>query len=302
MIRNFISGTDGKSISVVEWGEVKNPVAILQISHGMAEHAMRYDGFAKDMNERGFIVVADDHRAHGKTDNQTLGYSKGNIWDLTLCDMAILCDYAKGKYSNIHGKELPVILFGHSYGSFLAQAFIRKYNQKLAGAIIGGSNYFKGALVSVGKIAAKIGCIFKGEQKPNVFLKKMSFDAYNKQFKEGTFISSIPEQCEKYKGDPECGFICSSNFYYNFFNGVSKLYQQQGDSLVDFPIFLVAGYCDPVGNMGNGVIQLQDWYKKQGAKVTCSIYKGVRHEYLNDTSAELARREMADFVISVVND
>ena len=54
--------------------------------------------------------------------------------------------------------------------------------------------------------------------------------------------------------------------------------------------------------MGNGVIQLQDWYKKQGAKVTCSIYKGVRHEYLNDTSAELARREMADFVISVVND
>lgn len=298
MIRNFIAGKDGKAISIVEWADVTQPVGILQISHGMAEHAMRYDGFARDMNKLGIIVVADDHRAHGKTDLQTLGYSKGDIWNNTLSDMAILCDYAKEKYSRAYGKDLKVVLFGHSYGSFLSQAFIRKYNKKLVGAVIGGSNYFKGALVSVGKIAAKIGCIFKAD-KPNYFLKKMSFDVYNKNFEEGTFISSIKEQCTKYEDDEECGFVCSSNFYYHFFKGVSTLYKKQGDSLKDFPILLVAGRCDPVGNMGKGVISLAQWYKTQEAKVTIRLYEGVRHEYLNDTSALASREDISSFALNL---
>lgn len=297
MIRNSITGKDGKAISIVEWAEVESPKAIIQIAHGMAEHAMRYDGFAKDMNKLGIIVVADDHRAHGKTDNETLGYSKGNIWEDTLSDMSILCDYAKEKYSKEFSRDLPVILFGHSYGSFLSQAFIRRFNDKIDGAILGGSNFFKGPIVGVGKIAAKIGCIFKGEEKPNTFLKKASFDVYNKNFTEGTFISSIVEQCEKYKQDPECGFVCSSNFYYNFFKGVSKLYKKEGQSLANFNILLIAGDKDPVGNMGKGVLALNEWYKKQGAKVNVILYEGVRHEYLNDTSAEQSRKDIASFVL-----
>ena len=298
MIRNYITGEDGKAISIVEWADVENPVAILQVSHGMAEHAMRYDGFAKDMNAKGIIVVADDHRAHGVTDELTLGYSKGDIWEHTLSDMAILCDYAKKKYSEQFNKQLPVVLFGHSYGSFLSQAFIRRYNSKLAGAILGGSNYFKGAVVGVGKFVAKLGCVFGKENKPNNFLKKMSFDVYNKNFEVGTFISSIPEQCEKYKDDKACGFVCSSNFYYNFFKGVKKLYVKHGDSLKDFPILLIAGKCDPVGNMGKGVIALEGWYKKQGANVATVLYDGVRHEYLNDISAEDSREKIAEFTIA----
>lgn len=299
MIRNLITGNDGKAISIVEWAEVENPVCIMQISHGMAEHAMRYDGFARDMNAKGIIVVADDHRAHGKTDRNTLGYSKGDIWENTLCDMALLCDYAKQKYSALYNKELPVVLFGHSYGSFLSQAFIRRYNSKLAGVVLGGSNYFKGPIVGVGKLVAKLSCDFVGEEKPNNFLKKASFDVYNKNFKEGTFISSIVEQCEKYKGDPECGFVCSSNFYYNFFKGVSKLYKKEGDSLKDFNILLIAGDNDPVGNMGKGVTALEGWYNAQGAKVKKVLYAGVRHEYLNDTSASASREEIASFVLSL---
>ena len=301
MIRNFITGKDGKAVSIVEWAEVENPIAILQVAHGMAEHAMRYDKFAKDMNAKGIIVVADDHRAHGKTDELTLGYAKGNIWEDTLSDMAILCDYAKEKYSAQFGKDLPVILFGHSYGSFLSQAFIRRNRSKLNGAVIGGSNYFKGALVGVGKLAAGVGIAFGRSDKPNNFLKSMSFDVYNKSFKVGTFISSIPEQCDKYKDDSLCGFVCSSNFYYNFFKGVSKLYQKQGDSLKDFPILLIAGDQDPVGDKGKGVIALDGWYKKQQAKVSTIIYKGVRHEYLNDISAEESRKNIADFVAQLAD-
>ena len=51
--------------------------------------------------------------------------------------------------------------------------------------------------------------------------------------------------------------------------------------------------------MGKGVVALNEWYKTQGAAVTCHIYEGVRHEYLNDTSALTARNHISEFVISL---
>lgn len=66
---------DGKSVHVYVWDEVSKPLGMVQICHGMAEHALRYDRFARYLNENGFIVFADDHRGHGKTDAEHLGYS-----------------------------------------------------------------------------------------------------------------------------------------------------------------------------------------------------------------------------------
>ena len=295
MIRNSITAYDGKQISVVEWADVQNPIGIIQISHGMAEHAMRYDYFAKKMNEKGLIVVADDHRAHGYTDRETLGYSKGDIWEGTLQDIKSVCEYAKNKYSQQYERPLGVVLFGHSYGSFLTQAFIRRYPILLSGAIIGGSNYFAGAVLPLGRLLARIRMTFVGPSKPNYLLKKMSFDVYNKNFERGTFISSIESECEKYKEDDMCGFICSSNFYYCFFKGAQKLYKKQGESLKGFNVLLVAGDKDPVGNMGKGIEKLNEWYKQQGASVNCIIYNGVRHEYLNDTSRLQAITDIGAF-------
>lgn len=294
MIRSEFIAKDGKKISYIEWYRVENPVAVIQISHGMAEHAMRYDLFAKEMNKRGFIVVAEDHRAHGYTDKQTPGYSDGDIWENTLSDLTVLADKLKEKYN------LPLFIFGHSYGSFLTQSFIRRYNG-LSGAVIGGSNYLAGASVALGKTVARMGMKFKGEQKPCEFVKKLTFDAYNKKYADGTtFISSLISECKRYEADENCNFVCSNNFYYSFFGGAQKLYKQGGRSLKDFPILLVAGDGDPVGNMGKGVIKLENWYKKQGACVKSILYKGVRHEYLNDTSREQVINDIADFYLQIL--
>lgn len=289
MIRNSFIAKDNKVISYVVWDKVENPICVMQVAHGMAEHAMRYDYFANEMNKLGIIVVADDHRAHGFTDSETLGYSKGNIWEDTLSDMHELLLTLRQKYN------LPVILFGHSYGSFLSQEFIKRHNKLLNGAIIGGSSYLAGVAVSLGKVVAKLGCKFKGENKPGEFIKKITFDAYNKKFKEGTFISSIIEECDKYKQDEMCGFVCSYNFYKGFFGGISKLYKKSDFSLENFPILLVAGDNDPVGEMGKGVLKLEKFYIKHNAKVKTVLYQGVRHEYLNDISRSEAIGEMFNF-------
>ena len=294
MKRTEFLSHDGKKISLVIWDDVSSPKGVLQISHGMAEHAMRYDSFAEILNEHGFIVCADDHRAHGETDGETLGYSKGDIWENTLADLDLISKTLKQKYN------LPLALFGHSYGSFLTQAYIQRYAENLSAVIIGGSCRLKMSLVNPGKFVADVGCLFKGETAPAKMLAKMTFDDYNKKYSDGTtFISSIKSECERYKQDEKCDFVCSYNFYRSFFGGAKKLYKKSSAARLnkDLPVLLVAGDGDPVGYYGEGVKALAKFYKDSGVKsVDLKLYKGVRHEYLNDVAREQVISDVIEFL------
>lgn len=286
----------GKAISVVEWKDVTEPKGVLQISHGMAEHAMRYDEFAKFMNGQGFIVFADDHRAHGQTDAATHGYCEGDIFEDTLKDMALLTEHYKAKYG------LPVVLFGHSYGSFLSQCYVQRYAHLLSGAVIGGSSYMGLGLPVAGNLIAWLACVFGKSKKPANLMKKITFDAYDKQFEEGSFISSVLAECERYAADPDCGFVCSYNFYRYFFKGLRTAVKGKslGGLSTELPLLLISGADDPVGSKGKGVDKLEAMYAERGVPVEKVLYKGVRHEYLNDTSRSMAFERIAEFAKRVI--
>ena len=91
---------DKKQIFIREWASTEDPVGVVQIAHGMNEYAARYNTFAERLNELGYIVVADDHRGHGDTDPETLGYSEGDMFDDTLKDMAGIAKMYREKYKN----------------------------------------------------------------------------------------------------------------------------------------------------------------------------------------------------------
>lgn len=126
---------DKKEIFVREWTDVEEPCGVVQIAHGMNEYAARYDKFARRLNELGYAVVADDHRGHGDTDAETLGYAEGEMFSDTVKDMAGIAKHYREKFPDV-----KYILFGFSYGSFLTQAFIEKYARFLDGAVIAGSS------------------------------------------------------------------------------------------------------------------------------------------------------------------
>ena len=65
-------------------GEVR---AVLQIVHGIAEYIERYDDFARYLNDRGILVVAEDHMGHGKSVNGDgiQGYFHGG-WFTAVAD------------------------------------------------------------------------------------------------------------------------------------------------------------------------------------------------------------------------
>ena len=249
--KSFIA-KDGKVIKYKEWS-CENPKALLQISHGMAESTVRYEKFAEFMAENGFLVFADDHRGHGETDNCS-GYTDGDMFFDTLSDIAELSSIYKKAYPN-----LKLILFGHSYGSFLTQAYIEHYGELADGFIVGGSGYMKGAQVVAGKIVAGFNCLIGKKKKPANLIAKLSFEAYKKKYKDGThFISSIKEECDKYDSNPDCNFVLSNGFYKSMFSAFKTLYIKKNREKIaaDKPILLISGKDDPVGNYGKAVYKL----------------------------------------------
>ena len=276
----ILKSFDGTEIYVHEWRDVENPKAVVQIVHGMAEHAGRYDAFARFLNERGFVVVADDHRGHGKTNPDTLGYAEGNMFADTVEDEAAITDYYKEAYPN-----LPYLLFGFSYGSFIAQSYLAKYGTRLTAAVIAGSSYKKDFEVYLGSLVAGMGCLF-APKKPAKLIENLSFGAYKKKFEDGEWLSVDKENNEAYYADPLCAFTCSNRFYRDFFRGLRSLYTKRYIAGLpkSLPVLLASGESDPVGNMGKGVKKLYEFYTETAGMtdVAMVLFANSRHEFLNE--------------------
>ena len=273
---------DGKKISLYVWDEVASPRGVVQIVHGMTEHAARYEAFAKFLNAHGYIVVADDHRGHGGTDPQTLGWCKGDMFADTVRDELAITEYVQKKYAG-----LSCFVFGFSYGSFLTQRYIAGCGN-ISGAVIAGSSYKKDLEVYAGSVVAWLGRVFCGGKKPAKFIEKLSFGAYAKKFADGEWLSTDAENNAAYHGDPLCGFTCSYRFYSDFFRGLKRLYTKEYIKGLDknLPVLIVSGAQDPVGDMGKGVKKLYEFYTvRAGMKnVAVKLFENSRHEFLNEKS------------------
>ena len=280
--------SEGKNITVYKWepqsGSVKG---VIQIAHGMTETALRYTYFAEKLNEAGFIVYANDHRGHGNTvtSKEELGYiadEDGFHWMVE--DLKELTDIIR-----MENHDLPIILFGHSMGSFLSQRYIQLYGDKIDGLILSGTNGKPKTITKVGRSIANYEIKKYGRRHISNTMDKLSFGDFNKNFKPNRtpydWLCSVDEEVDKYIEDEKCGFICSSSFYYDLINGLWEIHEKKAlDSIPkDLPIYIFAGDRDPVGYSGKGIINLFNLYKELNIKeVSYNLYKDGRHEMLNE--------------------
>ena len=288
-------GYNDYELNVYVWDEVKSPKAVVQIAHGMAEDAARYEDFAKFLNKNGYIVLADDHRGHGKTAQGKLGIvPKGDCYFDTIEDMAKLTDYAKETY------KLPVILFGHSYGSFLSQGYIEKHSDKIVSCVLCGSAKMDIPDAKLGGMLANVQNALCGADKPAKMIASMSFGNYEKPFKAenrlNAWLNRDVAECEKYNANPMCGFILSIGFYKSFFKGLSKIYGDAPKQIrPDLPIFIISGDKDPVGGFGELVKNLYEMYKSLGFNVDMKLYENARHEILNEINKDEVYNDALNF-------
>lgn len=282
---------DGVAIFVYKWAPDKPPKAAVQISHGLGEHAGRYEWVAKQLTAAGYIVYADDHRGHGKTAGtaEKLGLLGPGGWDGTLKEIKMLTDIVKKE-----NPGLPVFLIGHSWGSFLAQDYISHFGKEIKGVILTGTNGKQSFVIrKIGPflIAREIRKIGADARSPS--LDKLTFGAYNKPYEPAPtkfeWLSRDHAVVEKYVNDPYCGFIAQAGTALELAKGVIKIAkrEEQANILKDLPIYIMSGGEDPSNNKSKGARRLYKTYVSSGIKdVAVKVYDGARHEIFNETNKE----------------
>ncbi|MBQ1305004.1 MAG: lysophospholipase [Erysipelotrichales bacterium] len=273
---------------------------VVQIIHGMVEHAKRYERFAKALTNDGYIVYAHDQRGHGLTAGSPekvghLADSKGFYW--LVEDAHQLTEIIRRNHP-----ELPVFLFGHSMGSFESQRYIELYGKGLKGVVLSGSSG-NSPLYFFGKLAAGMELKKQGPTARSPKLNNLSFGAYNKNFEprrtDSDWLSRDNAEVDKYINDPYCGVVCTTEFYYDFMDGMTELHKKANVAKVpkDLPVLIVSGDMDPVGSNGKGVKKLYETYIGQGLKdVTMKLYPGARHEILNETNRDEVTADILQWI------
>lgn len=287
-----LKGYEGVSLHVYKWvPENADIKGIVQIAHGMAEHGARYRYFAEKLCDNGYIVYANDHRGHGKTAEKTeeLGYlGQGDGFSSMVQDL-----YEVNKFITQDKGEVPLILFGHSMGSFISQRYIQLYGDTVDKVVLCGSNGPVNFMADIGILISGLQMKVKGPKAKSPLMDKLSFGNYNNHFKPtrtpSDWLSSDEKEVQKYIDDPYCGFICTTSFYHSLLKGLKVRQKKENINKVpkELPILLISGSEDPVGEFSQGVKRLYNLYVQAGIKnIEINLYEKGRHEILNEVNKD----------------
>ena len=277
------------------------PRAVVQISHGIAEHIDRYLDFMVFLASSGYVAVANDHLGHGKTmtslEEQGI-FAEENGWDYVVGDMEKLHDITAAEYPG-----LPYVMFGHSMGSFLTRTYLIKHPDKYDAAIISGTGHQSKALISSGLLMAEGFVKFSGPRRIGTALNNVAFGAYNKAFQpqrtEFDWLSRDEAEVDKYIADPLCGFVARTSLYRDMMKGIKLITDAKNIQSMskEQPVYFMSGAMDPVGENGKGVKKAYKAFCDAGLKdVMIRLYPEGRHEMLNELNKKQVYADILEWL------
>ncbi len=266
------------------WIPGEKPRAAVLLIHGMAEHIMRYDGTARALCGRGFLAAGADLRGHGPDcPKEKLGYfADRDGWDVLLDDILREDEALRARYPGV-----PLVLLGHSMGSFLAREYALRHGSGLSALILSGTGKYPEKELQAGLLLSRL----LPPGKPSPLLDRLSFSGNIRPFASARtkfdWLSRDEAVVDRYLKDPLCGFVFTARAFGDFFAGMLRL-SDEARSLQapkDLPVLFISGRMDPVGQMGRGVEAVAASCRARGMKkVEVHIYPGARHEILNETN------------------
>ena len=274
--------SDGLQITAYRWDPDGPPVAAVQITHGMGEHALRYDHVARALAEQGFAGYAQDHRGHGATaDPAAPGDLGEGSWPALVGDIGRLSAVIRTEHPG-----LPLILLGHSMGSFAVQQYLLDHSADVDGVILTGT-----AVIDLLEPALDL------SQPLDLALFNAAFQPARTDY---DWLSRDDAMVDAYVADPMCGFGIDTGATKAMFEGARRLAEpgQVGAMRPDLPVYIAAGEADPVNGGLALLTPLADRYRAAGlTDVTVRTYPQARHEILN----EINRDEIIAAMISWIN-
>lgn len=282
--------------------------AVMHINHGMAEHSGRYAGFIRYLLSHNLAVYIHDHPGHGNSSEKIkdLGVIPSlNGWNIMLEAIHKVNKYIRKKHPDV-----PVFLFGHSMGSLLARHYNAMYPVHFQGIILSGTTFSRPSLLYPALKMVQFLKLFHHSSFKHNRLNKLFYRQYSQAISNSKtrfdWLSSNPEEVNKYITDPKCGFNLSLAFYENLLKGSINLYRAEKELKFrkNLPILIIAGKGDPVGSFGKDPEQLYNLFLQQSfIKVQLSILEG-RHELLNEkiNIVEQFRDRIRSFVYKSISE
>ncbi|TGQ78198.1 alpha/beta hydrolase [Mesorhizobium sp. M8A.F.Ca.ET.207.01.1.1] len=279
--------------------------AVVQINHGLAEHAARYDRFADFLAARGFHVYVHDHRGHGATKAPDVPLGRFADTDgpaKVIADVDAIHDLIAGEQP-----DLPVILFGHSMGASVALNYLLRHSRRIHAAAIWNGNFSQGLLgqVALGILAWER--MRLGSDVPSRLLPKLTFQAWGKAVPNHRtlfdWLSRDEAEVAKYIADPLCGWDASISMWRDVVAMALNGGKDAGFAAVrrDIPVAIVGGEKDPASDYGKGITHLADRMRKMGfSNLVSKVYADTRHESLNEVNRDIIMDDFASWADNVL--
>ncbi|MBN3929780.1 alpha/beta fold hydrolase [Streptomyces verrucosisporus] len=267
----------------------------MRIAHGAAEHALRYDRFARFLAGHGYAVAASDHRGHGATAEHTGGYGVvgESGWRAVVEDLRAVGDRLRAELPGV-----PHVLLGHSMGSQLARDFAQEYGGELAGLILSGTFRSLPGAEPQGAVERLREEVDRGGRAaPSDFVPAL-FGSFNDPYEHRTgfeWLSRDEAEVDVYVADERCGFPFSAGLALDWVLGVRKTNDPRQLDRVprDLPVHIAVGDQDPCHQGMTLVYELLEDFRYLGLRdLTWRAYGGARHEILNETNRDEVQADL----------
>lgn len=267
---------DGIEIQTYRWAPDGSPRAVVQVQHGLAEHAGRYRRFAEALTGAGYLVYAPDARGSGRTAGGDYGNWGDDGWPGWVNDVALLGERIRRDHP-----DLALGLLGHSLGSFATQQYLIDHSGAVDAVVLSGST----------EVSWLVPVLDADEP--------ADLSAFNEPFEDRTgfeWLSRDTAEVDAYVADPACGWEAPP------LSGVATLAAAADPSRIasirdSLPMLIVSGDTDPLAQGGSAIEQLASRYRDAGLRdVEVHLYPGARHEVLNETNRDQVTADILAFL------
>ena len=246
---------------------------VVQLLHGVGEHAGRYAVLCAALSRAGFTVYADDHRGHGRTGMAQHGDDASKLGKLGPGGLRAAFAACRQLTDLIREENpgLPLVLLGHSWGSFLSQMLVNDRPEAYDAVVLSGSALRWPGSLNGGDLNAP------WKAKDATGTEWLASDlAVGRAFHDDPLTTEVP--LLKLFGVRDA----------------LRLYgKPRRDLGHDLPMLLMVGRDDTVGGPRSGH-RLADAYRDRSGRtdVTTLVYPDARHEIFNDVSQAQVRADL----------
>ena len=271
-----ITTGDGQRLHTYRWAPDAPPKAVVQVQHGLAEHAARYRRFAEALTDAGYLVYAPDARGSGRSAVHGYGAWGPDGWPGWVDDVGRLTERIREDEP-----DLPLALLGHSMGSFATQQHLLDHAADVDAVVLSGST----------EVSWLVPVLDADEP--------ADLSTFNEPFEDRTgfeWLSRDEDEVDAYVADPASGWEAPP------LEGIGTLAAAADPERIaavrdDLPVLIVSGTDDPLAQGGAAVEALADRYRQAGlTDVEVRLYEGARHEVLNETNRDEVTADIIAFL------